>query len=265
MAGVELDQEASADVVISAGRLRKEAAYCGSDAVYVLQTWLEAKGLRVHVLPTAVDEELAPEEVEAVLLNSLLFIALIDDAWVEDESENNLQTLALAYHCTSQHQRPAVFVYHDPDFRYFDEISGRSHELGTHNCATMPKVVDAAEDSVRLDALLHSLRMLLPDEEAQARPRIKVGAPNVDATPRSRESKASDDRAGGMTRQTSMTGARSIEAMIKHRVLEKKRKLDVANQAKASMRRSPQDRDSGPKMVMQPTYLRPPISFQSAL
>eukprot|EP00961_Rhodomonas_salina_P025045 337623-Rhodomonas_salina.1 len=59
----------------------------GTDAVYVLQTWLEAKGLRVHVLPTAVDEELAPEEVEAVLLNSLLFIALIDDAWVEDESE----------------------------------------------------------------------------------------------------------------------------------------------------------------------------------
>mmetsp|Transcript_2359 Transcript_2359/g.4716 ORF Transcript_2359/g.4716 Transcript_2359/m.4716 type:complete len:382 (-) Transcript_2359:209-1354(-) len=225
----------SAQVVISV-RNTSGGAPCGLEAAQMMQLWLQSKGLSCLVHNPSAHEVRDDAEELHMMRNCLLFVALVDDAWAEDESK--LRTLALAYHCRTVHaaHRPSVFVYYDPSFRYMEEIGGRGQEqLGHSNSAVIPQV-----EGGDVDKAYHALLLHLPDESAPATPKAAA------------LSKEQEER--------HWLGVDAIAVGLVYHVSNRRLVLDTDREARISARREERERELG--KPMRPSYTRPPIKFQ---
>ena len=124
----EVEDTSPYSVVVSFGR---DARGCmGMDAAREIYEQCSAKGLKTLLLPSdpeMVRDSLAETQSLANVTGSALFVALVDDEWVQQET--HLRLLAAAVHCAEVHAHPRIFVVYTKEFRYREDLALRAFKF----------------------------------------------------------------------------------------------------------------------------------------
>ena len=89
-----------------------------------------SKGLKTLLVPSDPSYEKGSghdQERLANVASSALFVALVDDEWVQDEA--HLRLLALAVQSFQGRTHPRIFIVYDKDLRYKEELTLRAFAL----------------------------------------------------------------------------------------------------------------------------------------
>jgi len=110
----------------------------GVDAAHEIYDQCTARGLKTLLMPSDANWTKGSEYDMECLANvaaSALFVALVDDDWVQEQA--HLRFFAVAVRCTEARLKPRIFVIHDKEFRYKEDLALRAFKFSSSNSASV--------------------------------------------------------------------------------------------------------------------------------
>jgi len=115
----------------------------GRDVAEDLEERLRELGYTCYLFGPERDQELDKDTEEEILMNLLaskLYLALVDNEWVEYEM--HLRCLAASVLGTETHHRPVPFIVHDHEFQYREELAIKNFKLTQGNSHVLVRAAD---------------------------------------------------------------------------------------------------------------------------